>query len=487
MIVKKIIYPILLLALLVSCNSSDVKKGTYCNEYPAIYPDYENINIPYNIAPLNFSVKAEKTQVELKTKNDNLIVKGGKKVSFPIKKFKHFLQKNTGDTVWITVSAYSDKKWTTYKPFFWKVEAEPIDSFLTCRLIEPGYEVWNKVALVERNVTDFTQSCLADNNLVNNSCMNCHIPNKHKLSQSFFHLRGEKSMTVINDKNKLRCINTKLKDSYSAMVYGNWAPSGNYIAFSLNAVLPSTHSIHNERAFVYDTLSDVVVLNLQKDEVLKCDLFSQKNVLETFPEFSADEKKIFFCSAKKVVLPDECRKLQYSICAIDFDAAAGTFGNKVDTLFNGPKMHRSVSELKASPDGQYLAFTCFGYGTFPLWHNDAKIYLYNLKTGTTDSLPELNNNQRYANSYHSWSTNSRWLAFASKRDNGLYSKIYFSYIDKNGKACKPFVLPQEDPESYDFMLKSFNVPELTNSKISFDAYDIEKLYRNGKPEALHYR
>lgn len=488
MITKKIIYLIFLLAFFASCNSNiDIEKGTYLNEYPKIYPDYENINIPYNIAPLNFSFKSERVQVELKSKNDSLVINGKKNISFLINKFKSLLQKNIGDTVWITLSSYSNKKWTTYKPFFWKIEAEPIDSFLTYRLIEPGYEVWNKVDIAERSVTNFTETYLADNNLVNNSCMNCHIPNKHKPSQSFFHIRGEKSMTVVADNKKLYSINTKLKGSYSSMVYGNWAPSGNYIAFSTNAVLPSTHSIHNKRAFVYDTLSDVVILNLQNDEVLKCNLLAQKDVLETFPEFSAEGKKIFYCSAKRIPLPDEYDKLQYSICSIDFEPATGTFGNKVDTLFNGPLLHKSVSELKASPDGQYLAFTCFGYGTFPLWHNDAKIYLYNFKTGIIDSLPNLNNNTNYSNSYHSWSTNSHWLAFASKRDNGLYGKIYFSYVDKNGKASKPFVLPQEDPESYDFILKSYNVPELVASEVPFNAADVEKIYYNGKPRILHYK
>jgi len=485
MIIKKIIYLILLLALFVSCNS-DINKGSYLDEYPQIVPDYENICIPYNIAPLNFSFKSERMQVELKSKNGSLVVKGKRKIFFPIKKFKNLLQKNIGDTIWITVSSNAHNKWTTYKPFFWKVEAEPIDSFLTYRLIEPGYEVWNKVAIAQRNVTNFTETYIADNNLIDNSCINCHIPNKHKPSQSFFHIRSKKGMTVIADNKKLYGINTKLKGAYSSMVYGNWSPSGNYIAFSTNAVLPSTHSIHSKRAFVYDTISDIVVLNLQKNEVLRCDYLMQKDVLETFPEFSADETKLFYCSAKKVPLPDEYDKLQYSICSIDFDVITGTFGNKVDTLFNGPAMHRTVSELKASPDGQYLAFTCFSYGTFPLWHNDAKIYLYNFATGRIDTLPELNNNANYANSYHSWSTNSHWLAFASKRDNGLYSKIYFSHINKNGQAYKPFVLPQKDPEYYDFLLKSYNVPELIKNEVPFDAFDIEKIYHNGEPETLHY-
>jgi hypothetical protein len=317
--------------------------------------------------------------------------------------------------------------------------------------------------------------------------MNCHIPNKHNPAQSFFHIRGKNSMTVIADGKKLSSINTKINGAYSSMIYGSWHPSGKYIAFSTNAVLPSTHSIHNKRAFVYNTISDIVVLNLDKNEVLRCDNLMQKKVLETFPEFSADGTKIFYCSAKKVSLPEEHAELQYSICSIDFDVYTGSFGNCMDTLFNGPAIHRSVSELKASPNGKYLAFNCLSYVTFALCHNDAKIYLYNFETKSTDTLPELNNNANYANSYKSWSTNSHWLAFASKRDNGLYSKIYFSYIDSNGHAHKPFVLPQKDPEYYDFLLKSFNVPELMANKVDFNAFDIEKIYFKSEPVKLHYR
>jgi len=293
-------------------------------------------------------------------------------------------------------------------------------------------------------------------------------------------------MTVIADKEKWYSLNTKLKDAYASLIYGNWHPSGNYIAFSTNAVIPSTHSIHDKRAFVYDTISDVVVLDLQKNEVLTSNLLMQKDVFETFPEFSADGTKLFYCSAPKVTLPNEYDKLQYSLCSIDFDEITGTFGKKADTLFNGPAMHKTVTELKSSPDGKYLAYCCFSYGTFALWHNDAKIYLYNFATGRIDTLPELNNNANYANSYHSWSTNSHWLAFASKRDNGLYSKIYFSHINKNGQAYKPFVLPQKDPEYYDFQLKSYNVPELIKNEVPFNAFDIEKMYRNEEPKTLHY-
>lgn len=483
MIFKKALYLILLTGLLITCRP-EVEHAKPIEEYPAITPDYTNISIPCNIAPLNFMVKEGNIMVECHSKSGRLNILGKGKADFPAGKFRQLLAKSIGDTVWVTLCTKVNGKWTRYKPFYWKVEAEPIDSFLTYRLIEPGYEVWNKVTLEQRNVTNFKEVAIADNNLVENSCMNCHIPNKHKPSQSFFHIRGKKGMTVIANGSVLQSLDTRIKGGYSSLIYGNWAPSGKYIAFSTNAVLPSTHSIRHKRAFVYDTISDVIVLQLGHNALLKTNLLMQHDVLETFPAFSADGSRLFFCSAKKVVLPEEHAKLQYSICAVDFDATTGTFGDKIDTLYNGPAMNRSATELKTSPDGKYIAFGCISYGTFALWHNDAKIYLYNLVTGATDTLPELNNNGNYANAYHSWSTNSRWLAFASKRDNGLYSKVYFSYIDKDGKAHKPFVLPQKDPEHYDFTLKSYNVPELIQNEVSFDALDIEKLYHQATPEPL---
>jgi hypothetical protein len=64
--------------------------------------------------------------------------------------------------------------------------------------------------------------------------------------------------------------------------------------------------------------------------------------------------------------------------------------------------------------------------------------------------------------------------FASKRDDGLYGKPYFCYVDKDGKAHKPFCLPQEHPVFYDNCLKSFNAPELGKGKLPFDVNDVAK-------------
>ena len=98
-----------------------------------------------------------------------------------------------------------------------------------------------------------------------------------------------------------------------------------------------------------------------------------------------------------------------------------------------------------------------------------------LQTGKVDSLSMVNSEK--SDTYHSWSHTGRWFVFASKRDDGLYGKPYFCYVDRQGKAHKPFVLPQREPTFYDDCLKSFNIPELSRGPVPFDAIDIENVMK----------
>jgi len=473
--------------ILFACGENENYKQN--NSFPDIYPDYINIYIPYNIAPLNFMIRenCDKIEVEIKGKYGELRTNGKFKISFPLKEFSDLLSQNKGDTLLVEVKARINGKLLKYKSFYWYVSSEAIDSYLTYRLIEPGYEVWSKINISQRNISNFDETILADNNLTEGSCMNCHVGSKQNPQKSFFNLRGPKGGTVIVDGEKLRKLNTKPDGAYANAIYGNWHPSGRFIGFSTNVVLPAMHTIHDKRAMVYDTKSDLIVVDISTDEILTSPLISRPDRFETFPEFSYDGKKMFFCVADSVTLPANYQNLHYNLCSIDFNEKERTFGSKIDTLVNSQKISKTVSEPKASPDGKYLVYTSFNYGTFPIWHPEAKLYCYNLLTGQIDTMPELNNNLNYSNSYHNWSSNSRWIVFASKRDNGMYGKPYFSYIDKNGKAHKPFVLPQEDPEFYDYTYKSFNIPELFEQARLFDAFDIERLYKDeGSLEKLKY-
>ncbi|MGE4587442.1 MAG: TolB family protein [Mangrovibacterium sp.] len=476
---------LMLIFLLAGCRGKNEVRQV--DSYPPIVPDYTDISIPCNIAPLNFKItdSCDRAEAIVTGRNGRIKVNGKKKLTFPLKRFHQLLEKHQGDTLSVSVRVRKDKYWTRYKPFYWVVTAETVDPYLSYRLIEPGYEVYRKLSVRQRGLTNFKEKVLADNNLTDGACINCHITNKHQPGQSFFHIRHQHGGTIIARGNALRKIDTKTKQTLSAGVYGNWHPSGRFIVFSANVVIPAFHSVSNKRMEVYDTTSDLIVLDVEKNEVFSDPRIARRGKLESFPEFSADGRTLFFCVADSVLLPDQYRQLRYSLCSIGFDAENRTFTGKADTLFSAHAENKTVSMPRASPDGKYLMFTVFDYGTFPIWHNEAMLYLLNLKTGKISKMPVVNA-EKYSNSYHSWSANSRWFVFASKRDNGMYGKPYFSYIRPDGQETKPFVLPQKDPEFYNYSYQSFNIPELSENCTAFDALDVEALFQQTKAEKVTF-
>lgn len=462
------------LLLLIACeNPSNVQQ---LNELPPIYPDYTDITIPYNIAPLNFILrnKPQSVEVVLKGQFTQIRLIGRDKIQFSESRWKKFLQSEKGNTISVQITAKIQGEWIKYHPFEWTIAEEKIDPYLTYRLIEPGYEVWHKIQLCERNLENFSVKVFADNNLTDMSCMNCHVFGNQNPNFSFFHLRGKNGGTVLNRNGHLRKINTQANAMGKSATYGYLHPSGRYGVFSTNIVIPEFHTLASKKLEVYDKASDLLVLDFDNNRIIQSPLVSGNDNFETFPAFSADGNRIFYCVAPNKPLPDSIKQLKYSLCSIPFDPQTGQFGNHIDTLLNMGEGDKSVSFPRPSPDGRFLLYCISDYGTFPIWHRETDLQMLTLNSGEINDLQMVNSN--YSDTYHSWSSNSHWFVFASKRDDGLYGKPYFCYVDSSGKAHKPFVLPQQDPYYYDYTLKSFNIPELAIGKLPFSAADIERIY-----------
>ena len=217
------------LTMLLVCTActSQPKQVTEVSEPAPIYPDYTNVTIPYNIAPLNFLLRNEASalQVTVSGQQESLTVHGNRKVCFPLRKWKNLLDAEKGQTLTVTITAKVEGKWLQYPTFTWKVVSEKLDSFLSYRLIEPGYEVWNTIQLCERNIETFEEKVIADNNLVDGNCMNCHIYGKQNGNLSLFHLRGKNGGTILNRNGVLRKLSLKNDQMVSGAVYGDFHPS----------------------------------------------------------------------------------------------------------------------------------------------------------------------------------------------------------------------------------------------------------------------
>ena len=177
--------------------------------------------------------------------------------------------------------------------------------------------------------------------------------------------------------------------------------------------------------------------------------------------------------------------MHYDLCAIDFDAEAGRLGDSVRVVFDATAAGKSVSFPKCSPDGRFLLMTVSDYGTFPIWHRETDLWTLDLQSGRIDSLPQVNG--RYSDSYQSWGSNSRWVAFASKRDDRVYGRPYIAYVSPEGEVGEPFVLPQRDPRRYLTTLKSFNIPELYASPEVYDTHSLSDIYFDAPAEKFEYK
>jgi len=438
---------------------------------PPIYPDYCNVTIPENIAPLNFLLRADCEAIEVKA-GELVLNASGNEAVFDIDDWKTLMQQSSGKEIEVTITALVNGTWKQYKSFRWQVVGDRVDPYLTYRLIEPDYEIWNHVQIQQRCVENFEVNALGHYEQLENRCMNCHTYANQDPQLSMMYVRGPGGGAILNSNGELQKLNIP------GSVYFGFSPTGRYITYSTQKIIPAFHSLASKRLEVYDAASNVFVADMQEHRVISSPLLSDSLKFETFPTFSPDGKYIYYCTADTVSLPRDIKNLQYSLVRIPFDETTGTIGTQVDTLFS----QRSVCHPRISPDGRYILYTVADYGTFPIWHPEADLQMMNLQTGAIDSLSIANSEK--SDTYHAWSSNSRWFVFASKRDDGLYGKPYFCYVDKQGKAHKPFCLPQQHPSFYDNNLKSFNAPELGKGKVPFDVNDVAKAM---KQEAIPFK
>ena len=182
--------------------------------------------------------------------------------------------------------------------------------------------------------------------------------------------------------------------------------------------------------------SDLQVYDVDKNELLLSPLLKRDSVFETYPVFSADGRSLFFCAARS---SNQIDSILYNLCRIDFDPATGSFGNRIDTIVDAVARHKSVSFPRPSYDGRFLCYTLSDYGQFSIWHHEADLYLLDLATGESRIMKGANSED--TESFHNWSTNSRWLVLSSRRDDGLYTRPYFCHIDAEGNVTKAFMLP----------------------------------------------
>ena len=471
-----------LAAALAACTQKVVNPERQATP-PPIYPDYIGVTIPAGVAPLNFNFAGgsfDCLDVVVRGEKGGELHSNGGMAVFDIDEWHALTEANRGAQLTVTVCVKREGKWTQYDDFPIHVAPHGLEEWgLTYRRVAPGYETYSHMGIYQRDLSNYDEEAVIDNTEVPGMCVNCHTANRTNPEQMVFHVRGDHGATMIQRGGQAEWLQAKNELLGGSMVYPYWHPSGKYCAFSTNQTRQGFHVVHDERIEVFDLSSDIFVYNPETHEVISDTIVMTKDWSENCPVFSPDGRTLYFMTCRQQNYPAHYKDENYNLCSISFDPDKGVFGDHVDTLFNAAAMGKSLTWPRPSYDGKYILFTLIDYGYFSIWHEEADQWLLDLATGEAHPVDAWNS--RRADSYHNWSDNSRWVVFTSRRGDGLYSRLYLAYIDEQGKASKPFLLPQRNPwEYYDASLYSFNTPDFTKSRVDFDHRDAAQAIASDK-------
>lgn len=529
----------------IACSPSVPDSFVEVDTLPTIYPDYIDVTVPGNIAPLHFHIDHEAEAANFVTR----ITVGaeewaieGEDVRPGISRWKQMKDAalNADGQITIEVFIQQDGRWQRRKPFNITVSKDSIDPYISYRLISPSYVTYEDLTINQRCLENFDESLIYGNMInsdeENGQCINCHHAQWYNPDRIQFHVRQYLGGTVIAYDGKLQKINLKTDSTISAGVYPTWHPTKPWIVYSTNSTGQSFHTRDTQKIEVQDTKSNLIFYNLETNEVTP--ITRDTTDLDCFPFWSPDGKYIYYVSChwerRDTMQMDfefikHYKDVQYNLYRKPFDEKTLTFGPR-ELMYDAIARNRSVTLPRVSPDGRWLMFTEGLFGIFHIWHNDADLFLMDLTQAkpteptpvtrfNTKNLPdeyyaqtknnvELDNivdslneaqgvqhvlpaairniqelNSRDVESWHCWSSNGTWVIFSSRRDDGNFTRPFIAHHDGNGHFSRPFELPQDNPQYHRQFMRSYNIPEFLTGPVTIKPQEFAKVVKNDATQA----
>ena len=354
------------------------------------------------------------------------------------------------------------------KPVSFRVSADHADDYLVYRLVAPALHADSTPSTFVRHIGSSKATLLLSSRGA--YCFGCHVfsssaGDRGLLSiQSRYLPRSQEVCMGLYRIEQRRGQKVELPLAIRMTTFAAWSPDGARLALAADqhagpALLLEEAGQCTPGIGVFDVRSTALY-------VLPGTECSGRAV--AYPCWSPNGRSIAFCSAP---LSRQPGPLKLDLQIVPFNRGRG--GEPRDVP--GASANGMSNYLpRFSPDGKWLSFCQSDSGAFITSSSD----IYLMTSGPQEPPRRLECNAPYAgDSWHSWSSNSRWLAFASKRDDGIHARIYLTHIDTNGRSSPAVRLPIGRPP-----LLSFNLPEFVRNRPRIgerDLFDVVRVERDG--------
>jgi tetratricopeptide (TPR) repeat protein len=246
------------------------------------------------------------------------------------------------------------------------------------------------------------------------------------------------------------------------------SPDGRYVVSTVKdrAVFVATPEITFSQLF-FPIKGILVIYDRETKEFHALPGADDPDYVQSNPTWSPDGKEIVFARSKvydvskitahdAILLDerdvpefiDEKKPFRFDLYKIPFN---GGKGGVATPLAGASADGKSNFFAKYSPDGKWIVF-CKA-NSYMLLQPDSELYIIPAEGGVARRLRY---NTSRMNSWHSWSSNSRWLVFSSKV-NTPYTQLFLTHIDENGLDSPPVLL-----ERFTGSDRAANIPEFVD-------------------------
>jgi Flp pilus assembly protein TadD/dipeptidyl aminopeptidase/acylaminoacyl peptidase len=243
------------------------------------------------------------------------------------------------------------------------------------------------------------------------------------------------------------------------------SPDGRYVISTVKdrAVFVATPDIWFSQLF-FPIKGILVVYDTEKGTYRSLPGADDPEYVQSNPTWSPDGKSIVFARTKAYrrealanatdVLLDEKdvpefvnnkQPFKFDLYRVPFNEGRG---GKPEPIEGASHNGKSNYFAKFSPDGNWIVF-CKAEN-YMLLMPDSELYIIPAEGGQARRLEA---NTPRMNSWHSWSSNGRWLVFSSKA-NTAYTQLFLTHIDDAGRSTPAVLLERFTADD-----RAANIPE----------------------------
>jgi tetratricopeptide (TPR) repeat protein len=271
---------------------------------------------------------------------------------------------------------------------------------------------------------------------------------------------------VMNDEKIISWSDYKKEDGKATFgLLSQVSPSGRYVISTVKdrAVFVATPEIAFSQLF-FPIKGILVVYDTETGTYRPLPGADDPEYVQSNPTWSPDGSSIVFARSKvyrgssiedaETILLDETdvpefvegkEPFKFDLYQVPFNDGRG---GKAEPVKGASHNGMSNFFAKFSPDGKWIVFT--KAENYMLLMPDSELYIIPAEGGEARRLRA---NTPLMNSWHSWSSNSRWLVFSSKA-NTPYTQLFLTHIDADGRSTPPVLL-----ERFTGSDRAANIPE----------------------------